>query len=238
MLAYGCGDLTCKFKLCRSCSSSKKVDSKTASVLAISLASKPSMLCPAIISMQKESVELKLNQKSPDINATSMQDDISSSFLPRMISFSSLSHIFSPITQSPRPIKKVSSKDDIIPDSNRIPQFSFSQNNFRSIIDVNPQQDKSLISKKTQSYYDSSFSFNSKAIDYLNHAILQQLLSEGRYPGNFQTILDTLTTIYSSRTRLGRSFLMESNVKPSKLDLEDLNCFFTTISQTVNQNVD
>ena len=232
MLAFGCGDVACKFKLCRSCNSSKKVDSKTASVLSISLASKPgSMLCPTIKSMPKETIEIKLNQKGPEINTLSIQDSISSSFLSRMISFSSLSHIFSPDSQSPM-VNSIR-KEDLIPDINRIPQFSFSQNNFKSIIDVKPQQDKSLISRKTQSYNDSTFSLNSRNLDYLNHSILQQLLSENRSCGNFQAIVDILTTVYISRTRLGRSFLMESNVKSSKLDLEDLNCFFKTISQMV-----
>lgn len=246
MLACGCGNVDCTFKLCRSCSTSKKVSLEMASALAVSLASKNGlMLCPKIKSMGREDIESNVKNQVPKVKPDLLERNISSSFLSKMISFSSLNHIFDPKAQSSKLIlNKKNSSNDLALESSRMQQLSFSQKGFKNLIENKIPLDKTNIQRskilskesfpvKPISLIDPSFDINSKGLDYLNQQAWKQIVSEYKNSGDLQGVVDKLITIYSSRTRIGRSFLLDTNSKTSELNLNDIDCFYTEISQLV-----
>ena len=102
-LTQGCGQRDCSFKLCASCSSSKKISPDAASVIAVQLASRPKrLLCPQIQNLTMADIEARSlfrPQESP--RAPQMTKESASSnflslrpFLSSMLSFTSLSHFF------------------------------------------------------------------------------------------------------------------------------------------------
>lgn len=223
MLTCGCGDTICEFKLCKSCSTSQKVDLQMASAVAVCLASRPAlMLCPTVQAMKKEDIVGCISHalNNHPVSAASTEKNISS-FLSRMMSFTSLSHIFNPSLES-FSLKKSSFE------SLRSHQSSFSQNDLRNLMEIKLPIDKTL--SKIQ---DSALNIKPNIPDYFNNSDWKQLVSEYKKSGNTLQLVDCLNTIYSSRTRLGRSFLMDITSKSSALDLNALEYFYEKVYELV-----
>jgi hypothetical protein len=220
MLICGCGDVKCKYKLCKSCPTSKKVDAKMASAVAVSLASRPGvMLCPAVKEMKREEMEVLITHALND-QSVSEDKNVSSSFLSRMISFTSLSHIFNPVSDSSTLSSK--QKNNSNPDLTR---SQFSQKDVRKSKEIMLPIDKNHPKK--------AITHLLKTPDYLNYSNWQQMVSECKNLGNIEALVNCLNTVYSSRTRLGCSFLKDIKNKSSPLDLSALEYFYGTVYQLV-----
>ena len=228
MLTKGCRDEKCQFKLCASCPSSKKIDIQKASVLSLSLAAKPSIiLCPNIKSRTIDEIESEMIDSYHRKNTESSANGISSTFLSRMISFSSLSHLFSPKS---RESQNASTKDLKI-EEKQIQNFILPQTNARSLNDVNIPLDKEQFKKplKITCVQDSFQDKDGIRPEYLKDNIWRQLVSDYKTLENPQKIIYILKTVFSSRTRLGKSFLLTNSSKQSPLDFNDLEQFYSSV---------